>query len=113
MTQVDQATLKLLAKALGIQVPKGKRTAKKAVKSEPTLSRKEAYEAAVLKGMRRKLGQEADIQLRVNVLPFKKWLENGRVVRKGEKSVRGLFHISQTDVYVAPVATEATASVTA
>ena len=26
------------------------------------------------------------------------WLAEGRVVRKGEKGVRGLFHISQTDV---------------
>lgn len=35
-----------------------------------------------------------------NVRPYKGWLENGRVVRKGEKSVRGLFHISQTDTVV-------------
>lgn len=33
-----------------------------------------------------------------NVRPFKGWLEQKRIVRKGEKSVRGLFHVSQTDV---------------
>jgi hypothetical protein len=31
------------------------------------------------------------------VKPFKAWLADGRVVRKGQKSVAGLFHISQTD----------------
>jgi hypothetical protein len=33
-----------------------------------------------------------------NVKPYKLWLAEGRVVRRGEKSTRGLFHISQTDV---------------
>ncbi len=32
-----------------------------------------------------------------NVRPFNGWIANGRIVRKGEKSVQGLFHISQTD----------------
>jgi hypothetical protein len=32
-----------------------------------------------------------------NVKPFKLWLEDGRVVRKGQKGVKGLFHITQTD----------------
>jgi hypothetical protein len=32
-----------------------------------------------------------------NVKPFKLWLDSGRIVRKGSKSVAGLFHISQTD----------------
>src|SRR5215467_2315039 len=31
-----------------------------------------------------------------NVKPFKLWLDAGRVVRKGSKSVSGLFHITQT-----------------
>jgi hypothetical protein len=33
-----------------------------------------------------------------NVKPYKVWLSEGRAVRKGETSTRGLFHISQTDV---------------
>src|SRR5690242_8745066 len=33
-----------------------------------------------------------------NVKPFKLWLESGRVVRKGSKSVMGLFHQDQTDL---------------
>jgi hypothetical protein len=32
-----------------------------------------------------------------NVKPFKAWLDAGRVVRRGQKSVKGLFHVSQTD----------------
>jgi hypothetical protein len=32
-----------------------------------------------------------------DVRPFKGWLDQGRVVRKGQKSVLGLFHVSQTD----------------
>jgi hypothetical protein len=35
-----------------------------------------------------------------NVRPFKGWLEQGRLVRKGEHGVRGLFHVSQTDPVV-------------
>jgi hypothetical protein len=32
-----------------------------------------------------------------NVRPFKGWLEQGRIVRKGSKGIRGLFHQHQTD----------------
>jgi hypothetical protein len=30
--------------------------------------------------------------------PYKGWIKLGRVVRKGERSAFGLFHIDQTDV---------------
>ena len=33
-----------------------------------------------------------------NIRPYKGWIKLGRVVRKGERSVFGLFHIDQTDV---------------
>lgn len=38
-----------------------------------------------------------------NVRPYKGWLAVGRQVKAGAKSVKGLFHISQTDP-IAPVA---------
>lgn len=42
-----------------------------------------------------------DVKPRVNVLTYDKWIENGRRVRKGEKSIKvgafSLFHQSQTD----------------
>src|SRR5271166_3009745 len=42
-----------------------------------------------------------DVQPRVNVLTFKRWVELGRVVKKGEKSTKvgpfRLFHLAQTE----------------
>ena len=42
-----------------------------------------------------------DVQPRVNVLTYDKWVAQGRLVRKGEKSVKvgpfSLFHKEQTD----------------
>lgn len=46
------------------------------------------------------LMDRADPTKPFNVRPFKGWLEQGRIVRKGERGVRGLFHISQTDAVV-------------
>jgi hypothetical protein len=37
-----------------------------------------------------------------NVKPFKMWLAEGLVVRKGEHGVKGLFHSSQCEVYTPP-----------
>jgi hypothetical protein len=39
-----------------------------------------------------------------NIKPFKAWLEQGRMVKKGERSVKGLFHISQTSELPKPSA---------
>ena len=33
-----------------------------------------------------------------DVRPYKGWLKLGRIVRRGERGVHGLFHVSQTDV---------------
>ena len=45
-----------------------------------------------------------DIVPRVDVMTYNRWIENGRRVKKGEKSVKvgsfPLFHISQTDPLV-------------
>jgi hypothetical protein len=40
----------------------------------------------------------ADQSKPFNVKPYKAWINEGRVVRRGERGVRGLFHITQTDV---------------
>ena len=32
-----------------------------------------------------------------NIKPFKAWLAEGRIVRKGQRGFHGLFHIDQTD----------------
>ena len=39
----------------------------------------------------------ADPKAEFNVRPFKQWLEQGRMVRKGQHGIRGLFHVTQTD----------------
>jgi hypothetical protein len=44
------------------------------------------------------LMDRADKSKPYNIRPYKAWIELGRVVRKGERGVRGLFHIDQTDV---------------
>jgi len=43
------------------------------------------------------LMDRADPTKPFNVKPFKSWLNDGRIVRKGQRGVRGLFHITQTD----------------
>lgn len=49
-----------------------------------------------------------DVQPRINVLTYDKWVEQGRRVRKGEKSIRvgnfNLFHADQCDPIEAPAA---------
>ena len=99
MTQVAPMTsADLIAKLQTAGYKVLKTNKKSAKKAEPEKSeRVQKYEAAVMRGLIRKGIKKADIKLRVNVLPFKGWTEKGRVVRKGEHGVRGLFHVSQTE----------------
>lgn len=93
--QVDSHTLQALAALLAGQ------TSKSAKAQAPVVDRKTAYRNQVKRGFARKkidvgaideaTGKFAD------VLPYKEWLAQGWQVRKGEKSVRGLFHKSQCD----------------
>lgn len=46
-----------------------------------------------------------------NVKPFKTWMLEGRIVRKGQHGVMGMFHVSQTDEFKAPTKAEMTAEV--
>lgn len=48
-----------------------------------------------------------------NVKPYKVWLAEGRVVRKGQHGVSGLFHVSQTDALDVPSKAQMTAEVVA
>jgi len=42
-----------------------------------------------------------DVRPRENVMTYLKWVQNGRMVRKGEKNIKcgafALFHVDQTD----------------
>ena len=46
-----------------------------------------------------------------NVKPYKTWLAEGRVVSKGQHGIKGLFHISQTEVYNGPTVSDLAAVV--
>jgi len=49
------------------------------------------------KGFKVTLMDRNDPKAPFDVRPFKGWLDQGRIVRKGQKGVKGLFHITQTD----------------
>ena len=61
-----------------------------------------AKDAQILAAFKRKgfdahLMDRNDPKVPYDVRPYKAWLEQGRVVRRGQKGIRGLFHLTQTD----------------
>ena len=62
----------------------------------------ETKDRALIAGFRRRgiadvvLMDRADPKKPYNIKPFKAWIDEGRIVKKGERGIRGLFHISQT-----------------
>ena len=104
MTQAQ--LIAALAAALGgakVSGKKGKSAKKAKGRVKLTEAEKTAYRAAndaeciklfTAKGI-------TDVQPRVNVMTYDKFLDQGRRVRKGEKSTKvgafSLFHVSQTD----------------
>lgn len=58
---------------------------------------------AILRGFAKKgiknavLMDRTDPTKAFDVRPFKGWVAVGRIVKKGEHGVRGLFHVSQTE----------------
>jgi hypothetical protein len=61
-----------------------------------------AKDAAIVQAFRRRgfdahLMDRDDPKVPYDVRPYRKWLEVGRVVRKGQRGVKGLFHVTQTD----------------
>lgn len=72
----------------------------KGQKASPSdLASKDAQIVALFKrrGYDAHLMDRNDPKVPYDVRPYKGWLEAGRVVRKGQKSCRGLFHLHQTD----------------
>ena len=72
---------------------------------DPKLDRALSRRAAIARGFARK-GIKVTFVNETgrfdNVKPFKMWLAEGLVVRRGEHGVRGLFHSSQCEQYIAP-----------
>ncbi len=81
---------------------KGEKTARKPLTDEQKAERRAKVDKQTLVAFKAK-GYK-DVQPRVNVMTYDKWIENGRRVRKGEKSVKcgswPLFHRDQTDAIV-------------
>ena len=109
MGNLTQEQLAALIANVVSQVMQGQSAAPKAVshfkakgeKAEPSdLAAKDAH---IVNSFKRRgfkdvvLMDRADKSKPFNVKPFKAWLTDGRIVRKGSKGVCGLFHITQTD----------------
>lgn len=93
-----------VAKALGsLATPARRRKAKGKGRVKPTpeetAARMAANDAECIKVFTEAGYKE--VKPRVNVLTYNKWIQEGRLVRQGEKSHRvgpfNLFHIDQTD----------------
>lgn len=97
--QLDLATVMKLLQQLQAQAAKPQGFAK----AKSSLAKKDAQ---ILKGFARKgikdvvLMDRSDRSKPFNVKPFKAWVADGRIVRKGQHGVKGLFHVSQTDKLV-------------
>jgi hypothetical protein len=105
-TMTEQQLAALIANVVG-QVLQGQSTSPKShfiakgEKAAPSdLASKDANLIATFKRRGFKdvqLMDRADPSKPYNIKPYKAWIEQGRVVRKGQKGVRGLFHVHQTD----------------
>jgi hypothetical protein len=101
---LDQTELAQIVSAVIQALKVGDTSAKPASISAPGNSL-EQKDKALVNGFRRKGIPLAEIVLMdrndkskpFTIKPFKLWMNEGRMVRKGERGVRGLFHISQTD----------------
>ena len=103
MAQLDQTQLSQIVSAV-IQALQVQGTASAKPASQGNSNSLEAKDRSLVTGFKRKgipvdqikLMNRADPKAEYNIRPFKGWLEQGRMVKKGEKSIKGLFHVSQT-----------------
>jgi hypothetical protein len=111
MAQLDQTQLSQIVSAV-IQALQVQGTASAKPASQGNGNSLEAKDRSLVTGFKRKgipvdqikLMNRADPKAEYNIRPFKGWLEQGRMVKKGEKSIRGLFHITQTSELPKPSA---------
>ena len=100
MNQMQAMIDAAVAKALATQMPVASqpKAVKQTVKtSKPTASAPaltDRHKAILAQFKRRGI---KDPKLFTDIKPFKAWMAVGRIVQKGQKSVNGLFHVSQTD----------------
>ncbi len=103
MAKLDQEALAQIVNAVLASLQDQAGSPKAASVASP-VGRLAAKDRALVAGLKRKGIKEADIQLMdrndpkrpFNVKPYKLWMQEGRMVQKGQHGIRGLFHISQT-----------------
>ena len=114
---LDQDQLsQIVAAVLNVLKVQGTASAKPA--SQGNGNSLEAKDRSLIAGFKRKgipvdqikLMDRSNPKADYNIRPFKGWLEQGRMVKKGEKSIRGLFHITQTSELPKPSAKPAITS---
>jgi hypothetical protein len=93
---LDQTELAQIVSAVIQALKVGDTSAKPAPAISAPADKLAQRHAAILKGFQRKGFKDA--KLFVDIKPFKGWLTEGRQVRKGQHGIKGLFHISQTDL---------------
>lgn len=99
---LQQAIATAVAAALAAKATKKAKGAKKGrqpLTEEQKAANRLKVEAETVKAF--KAAGYKDVQPRVTVMTYNRWIENGRRVKKGEKSVKcgsfPLFHLDQTE----------------
>ncbi len=95
--------VKMIADAIAASKParkaKGAKTARKPLTEEQKQANRDKTDVATFENFTAK-GYK-DVQPRINVMTYNKWIENGRRVKKGEKATIcgsfALFHVAQTE----------------
>lgn len=109
MTKEDLAALVAGAIATALEAKKSTKKAKgektggpKPLTDEQKQAKRAKTDAATVTNFTAK-GYE-DVQPRVNIMTYNKWIESGRRVKKGEKGTKcgsfALFHVKQTEAIV-------------
>lgn len=88
--------------------------AKSTIDADPVADRRLARLAKIARGFK-KMGVVVTFDKATgrfdNVKPYKLWLVDGRIVRKGQHGVSDMFHVSQTDTLDVPSKAQMTAEV--
>jgi hypothetical protein len=103
MTKLDQGQLTQIVAAVIAAL--GNNTGTSAASSaKPPLNDLAAKDAAIVRAFTKRgfkdvqLMDRSDKSKPYNIKPFKAWLAEGRIVRRGQRGFHGLFHRDQTDL---------------
>jgi hypothetical protein len=97
---LNQVQLSQIVSAVLAALQQG--NAAKAAPAAQPVDRLAQKDRALVQGFKRRgitdvvLMDRTDPKKPYNAKPFKAWLQDGRMVTKGQHRIRGLFHISQT-----------------